>query len=361
MDLNLPRSAVDPVVRETRTAYRSLMGGGFADLRRMPSDVIFDEPKCTVHRYEPTTPRDPDALPVLLIPPMAATPVCFDLRRGCSMVEFLLDTGRPTYLVDYGDISTLRDQDLGLEFWIDRVLPDAIESALADSGAPGVHLVGWCLGGILEMFTAAAHPDLPIMSVTSVASPFDFGQVKVLGPVRIMEDLTGGVLTTGIVRVLGGIPGRLNGWIYRWLDPVKQIKKPLLQLQSRDDHDTLAQIEAVDVLMDTMEAYPGRSISQIYHSLIRTNRFSEGRLVLKGGRVVELDDVTVPVMAIAGTGDLFFAPPASAHHVGSLLPNSPSVRLETAPGGHLGVLSGRSARDTTWRYVEEFLADNDVA
>jgi polyhydroxyalkanoate synthase len=211
------------------------------------------------------------------------------------------------------------------------------------------------------MFTAAAHPDLPIMSVTSVASPFDFGQVKVLGPVRIMEDLTGGVLTTGIVRVLGGIPGRLNGWIYRWLDPVKQIKKPLLQLQSRDDHDTLAQIEAVDVLMDTMEAYPGRSISQIYHSLIRTNRFSEGRLVLKGGRVVELDDVTVPVMAIAGTGDLFFAPPASAHHVGSLLPNSPSVRLETAPGGHLGVLSGRSARDTTWRYVEEFLADNDVA
>jgi polyhydroxyalkanoate synthase len=211
MDLNLPRSAVDPVVRETRTAYRSLMGGGFADLRRMPSEVIFDEPKCTVHRYEPTAPADPDALPVLLIPPMAATPVCFDLRRGCSMVEFLLDTGRPTYLVDYGDISTLRDQDLGLEFWIDTVLPDAINSVLADSGARGVHLVGWCLGGILEMFTAAAHPDLPIVSVTSVASPFDFGKVRVLGPVRIMEDLTGGILTTGLVRALGGIPGRLNG------------------------------------------------------------------------------------------------------------------------------------------------------
>ena len=361
MDLNLPRSAVDPVVRETRTAYRSLMGGGFADLRRMPSEVIFDEPKCTVHRYEPTAPADPDALPVLLIPPMAATPVCFDLRRGCSMVEFLLDTGRPTYLVDYGDISTLRDQDLGLEFWIDTVLPDAINSVLADSGARGVHLVGWCLGGILEMFTAAAHPDLPIVSVTSVASPFDFGKVRVLGPVRIMEDLTGGILTTGLVRALGGIPGRLNGLIYRWLDPVKQIKKPLLQLQSRDDPDTLAQIEAVDVLMDTMEAYPGRSISQIYHALIRTNRFSEGQLVLKGGRVVELDDVTVPVMAIAGTGDLFFAPPASAHHVGTLLTNSPYVRLETAPGGHLGVLSGRSARETTWQYVEDFLAANDAA
>ena len=36
--------------------------------------------------------------------------------------------------------------------------------------------------------------------------PFDFGEVRVLGPVRF-ETLTGGLLTTGIVRTLGGIPG----------------------------------------------------------------------------------------------------------------------------------------------------------
>jgi len=47
--------------------------------------------------------------------------------------------------------------------------------------------------------------------------------------------------------------------------------------------------------------------------------------------------------------------------VGTLLTNSPYVRLETAPGGHLGVLSGRSARETTWQYVEDFLAANDAA
>ena len=349
----------EALVHETRAVYRSLLGGGFADLRRMPSEVILDEPKCTVHRYVPTAPEPDAALPVLLIPPMAATPVCFDLRRGCSMVEFLLDQGRPTYLVDYGDISSLRDQDLGLEFWIDTVIPDAIEAVLDDSGAVGVHLVGWCLGGILEMFTTAAHPELPIVSVTAVASPFDFREVRALAPVRVMEDLTGGLLTTALVRTLGGIPGRLNGLIYRWLDPVKQIKKPLIQLQNRDDPDTLAQIEAVDVLMDTMEAYPGRSISQIYHSLIRTNRLSQGRLHLADDRVVQLGDVTVPVQAIAGTGDLFFAPPGSSHHVATLALNSPEVRLQTAPGGHLGVLSGRAARETTWQYIDAFLRDHD--
>lgn len=327
-------------------------------MRRMPSVVLFDEPKCTVHRYEPTAPQG-DALPVLLIPPMAAPATCFDLRRGCSMVEYLLGEGRPTYLVDYGDISSLRDQDLGLEFWIDTVLPDAIRAVIADSGASGVHLVGWCLGGILEMFTAAAHPDLPIVSVTAVASPFDFREVRVLEPVRWMETVTRGTLTTSLVRVLGGIPGRLNGLIYRWLDPVKQIKKPLVQLQHRGDPDTLAQIEACDVLMDSMEAYPGRSISQIYHSLIRTNRFSRGVLRLKDDRTVDLAGVRVPVLAVAGTGDLFFAPPSSAFHVQNLLTNSPEVVLQTAPGGHLGVLTGRSAQDTTWQHIEGFMSDVD--
>ncbi len=355
----LPKADTDTIVSDTRNLYDHLVGGGTADLRRMPSEVIHEAPKCTVHRYLPTTPTDPDALPTLLVPPMAATSVCFDLRRGCSLVEFLLEQGRPVYLVDYGDISSLRDQDLGLEHWIDEVVPDAITTVTQDCGERDVQLVGWCLGGILSVFTPAAHPDLPVASVSVIASPFDFAQVRVLEPIRFMEDITGGALTTSLIRVLGGVPGRANGLIYKWLDPKKQLKKPLLLLQNRSDREVLAQIEAVDVMMDTMEAYPGRSIAQIYHGFIRTNHMSEGHMRLRAGRVVELADVTVPILSIAGEGDLFFAPPASAHRLAELVPESPEVRLETAPGGHLGVLSGRAARSTTWRYLTEFLRATD--
>jgi polyhydroxyalkanoate synthase subunit PhaC len=351
----LPKAETETIVTNTRNLYDHLIGGGVADLRRMPSTIIHESANCTVHRYQPTREADPGALPTLLVPPMAATSVCFDLRRGCSLVEYLLDQGRPVYLVDYGDISSLRDQDLGLEHWIDSVIPTAVEVSSVDSGDLGVQLVGWCLGGILSMFTEAAHPDLPIMSVATVASPFDFSQVRVLEPVRFMEGITGGAVTTGLLRIMGGVPGKANSLIFKWLDPSKQLKKPLLVLRNRGDREVLAQIEAVDVLMDTMEAYPGRSIAQIYHTFIRTNHLSAGHMRLRGGRVVELADVHVPVMNVAGVGDLFFAPPASAHRLGELLPNAPSVRLETAPGGHLGVLSGRAARGTTWRYLTEFL------
>ena len=55
------------------------------------------------------------------------------------------------------------------------------------------------------------------------------------------------------------------------------------------------------------------------------------------------------------------APIEAVHHVGGLLPNSPDVRLETAPGGHLGVLTGRTAVRSTWIFLDEFLAAYDAA
>jgi polyhydroxyalkanoate synthase len=33
----------------------------------------------------------------------------------------------------------------------------------------------------------------------------------------------------------------------------------------------------------------------------------------------------------------------------------PDVDLDTAPGGHLGVLTGRKARETTWSRLDAFL------
>jgi polyhydroxyalkanoate synthase len=67
----------------------------------------------------------------------------------------------------------------------------------------------------------------------------------------------------------------------------------------------------------------------------------------------------VPVLAVAGDNDVL-APADAVRHVAGLLPNSPDVRVETAPGGHLGVLTGRSAREQTWRHVDRFLTDYDV-
>jgi polyhydroxyalkanoate synthase len=88
------------------------------------------------------------------------------------------------------------------------------------------------------------------------------------------------------------------------------------------------------------------------------NELAGGTLEL-GDHCIELANIGVPVLAVGGASDVL-APVDAVHHVGSLLPNSPDVRLETAPGGHLGVLTGRGAIRSTWIFLDEFLADYDV-
>ena len=104
--------------------------------------------------------------------------------------------------------------------------------------------------------------------------------------------------------------------------------------------------------MDRMHAYPGRTFGQLYHRLFRTNDLADGRLALTD-TTIDLADVRIPLLAIAGRGD-GIAPVAACHHVADLVTDAP-VQLETAPGGHLGVLTGRKARDTTWKRLDAFL------
>lgn len=66
--------------------------------------------------------------------------------------------------------------------------------------------------------------------------------------------------------------------------------------------------------------------------------------------------MTVPVLLVGGPSDVIT--PAPAVEAGArVLTGAALVRYETAPGSHLGILAGPTARDTTWSYLEKFLAE----
>ncbi len=331
--------------------YDGTLGGGLADLERMPSTVIDEGPQRTLHRYHPVEGApERGAQPVLLVPPLAAPAICFDLRRGCSVAEHLLRGGRPTYLVDYGEIE-YADRNLGLEHWIEDVVPKAIRAASADAGGP-VQVVGWCLGGILALLALAADPTLPVSRVAMVASPFDFSKVPLVAPLRPVAAVTQGWGITQLYRLLGGAPAPLVKRGYQLAGIDKYVMKPWTVLSNLHDRELLAQIEAVDAFMDRMHAYPGRTFGQLYHRFFRTNDLADGKLALEA-ETVDLAMVRAPVLSIAGRGD-GIAPVPACHHVEELLPRA-EVELATAPGGHLGVLTGRAAAGTTWTLLDDYL------
>ena len=149
----------DQVVSAAGNVAHKMLYGGLADLRPMPRTLIDEGTLRELYHYRPAAKVQEKGDPVLLVTPLAAPALCFDLRRGCSLVE-------------HCEVS-FKDRALGMEHWIDEVVPAAIRETSAHAGGRPVHVIGWSLGGIFALLTAADSPDLAIASVTAVGSPFD--------------------------------------------------------------------------------------------------------------------------------------------------------------------------------------------
>ena len=341
-----------------------------ADLRMTPRELVERTDHAELFRYDPVPGVEQHGKPLLFVPPLAAPALAFDLRRGCSVVEYFVEQGRPVYLVDYGPVR-FSHRDQGIEHWVDTILPWAVGTVSSDAdGAPGggagpraaqgstVHMAGWSLGGIFTMLTTAAHPELPIASATAVASPFDLHAVPILAIARPLNR-AGVRIVHSTYRLAGGIPAPLTRLGFQLSAIDKYLTKPIAMLTHADDRDFLAQLEAVDRFMSNMYAYPGRTFGQLYHVVMRTNEFATGTMQL-GGRAVELASIDKPVLVVAGLNDTL-APMPAVTHLLDLVTGSPDADLVQAPGGHLGVLTGRAARKTTWPDMEEFFARHDSA
>ncbi len=351
MDLLPPKP--DQLVAAAGNVAHKLLYGGLADLRPMPRTLIDDGELREVYHYRPAATVHETGDPVLLVTPLAAPAICYDLRRGCSLVEHFVSLGRRTYLVEYGQVS-FRNRNLGMEHWVDEVLPRAIREVSAHAGGRPVHVVGWSLGGIFAMLTAADQPELPIASLTVVGSPVDVKKVPLVAPVRPLLNLTAGRgLLTRSYRALGGVPQPLVNWVFTAASAQKVVTKPMAVLTHLDDSDYLAQLEAVDRFMANMIAYPGRTFGQLYHRFVKGNSLAAGAMEI-GDRTVELSAITAPVLVFAGATD-GIAPVAAVRPVLPLLSGSREVRFEIVPGGHLGMLTGRAARGSTWRVMDEWI------
>jgi polyhydroxyalkanoate synthase len=343
------------VVSAASNVAHKLLYGGLADLRPMPRTLIEDGQLREVYHYRPAAEVGESGDPVLLVTPLAAPAICFDLRRGCSLVEHFVTQGRRTYLVEYGEVS-FKNRSLGMEHWVDEVLPEAIRAVSAHAGGRPVHLIGWSLGGIFALLTAADQPTLPIASLTVVGSPVDVRKVPLMAPVRPLLNLNltqGRGVITRAYQTMGGVPKPLVNWAFTAASAQKVITKPLALLANLDDADFLAQIEAVDRFSANMIAYPGRTFGQLYHRMVRGNALAGGSMAF-GDRTIQLSAIKAPVLVFGGATD-GIAPIKAVKAVVPLLTGSAEVRFEIVPGGHLGMLTGRAARGTTWRVMDEWI------
>lgn len=354
-ELDLARSPFGYVARAMANAYDLTFGAAPTAPRDKPVHIVDRGPQRLVRRYEARYGAARE--PMFLVPPLGGPVDCFDLHPASSVIENLTWADHPTYVLDYGPIRRPEGK-LGLEHWVLDVVPTAIRAAAEDAGEP-VNVAGWCLGGIFSLLALAADPSLPVRTLSVVASPIDFEQVPLFRPIREAANLTGTQVLGSVAARIGAIPAPLVAAGFRLTAIDRYLTRPIFLAKNIANREALIHMRAVDRYMARMHAYPGATMAQLYDDFFWGGQLAGGRVEL-GDRAVELSSIAVPVLAVAGESDVL-APPDSVLALGPLLTGSPDVRMKTAPGGHLGVLSGMGASNTTWAFVDELVRDASAA
>ncbi|MEV6773426.1 alpha/beta hydrolase [Nocardia sp. NPDC051030] len=336
-----------------RNSWALTFGGGVEAPVRTPSTVLYDRPHQQLRRFDRGTPAIGN--PVLLVPPLAVDASCYDLRPGQSLAQFLLDTGRQPYVIDYGRM-TEADRDLGFEHWIDEILPTAIESVSAEHEGAPVDIISWSLGGILSLLTAADRADLPLASVTALGTPINFAKNIPLAPVRLFGKLTGGREIDYATALFGGIPAFAVQAGFRASAFTRELTRPWFIARNITGTEALARMEAIDRFIDAMPGYPGRVYRQLYKQVILRNQLASGTIQLNKDRAIELAKLTCRVHLIASRTDHLAPAPTVSSGTGVFPSAKEVVYNEVTDTNHLALIAGSDAATTTWPFIDQFLS-----
>lgn len=312
------------------------------ELAPTPCDEVLRRGPMRVLRYRAASPRR--GLPVLLVPSIINRAYVFDLRRGQSLVAALLDAGLDPFLVDWGAPASA-DAHLDLAGYALGLLGRAVDAALAASGAPAVHLFGYCLGGTFALIHAARRPE-KVAGVVALTTPVDLsepGAMARLTDPRLVD-------VDALCRAFKVVPGPALWAAFQALDPVGNARKARV-IAAEEDEEKRARMAAQERWLSDPVPMTARVLQDIVGRLYRENALAKGALTLEGAPV-RLQDGVAPALNLIATHDTV-VPPAASRALAELW----GGRVDTVevPAGHIGITVGSQAPRFMWKAATEWL------
>jgi len=281
--------------------------------------------------------------PTLVCAPYALhSALIADFAPRHSIIETLQSQGlNRVYLPDWRSVSS------DMRFLsIDSYLAD-LNVAIDEIGSP-VDLIGLCQGGWMSLIYAARFPG-KVRRLVLVGTPVDISVESELS--RMVANASEATLR-GFVKGEGGIV-RGDHLLRFWNTP----PEPEVELQRALSPEIADERELLDRFANwysqTLDL-PGAYYLQTVNWIFRQNRIASGSFVALG-RQLHLEQVTAPVLLLAGAKDEV-VPTEQALATARLL-GTPAALIKTAiaPSTHLGLFIGARTIADSWPRIARWL------
>jgi polyhydroxyalkanoate synthase len=347
-------SAVERVIRFPVNALEYtniLLTTDDAVVGATPRDVVWTHRETTLYRYRSSDRRY--RVPLLLVFALINRPEIFDLRRGSSLVEYLIEQGFDVFLVDWG-YPDEEDSDMGLDEYVCDELEWAVRETLRASGADDVSLVGWCIGATLCAMYAGldrAGGRAPVKNLVLLTMPIDgrgSNYAKWVGdPDFDVEE---------VAELYGSLPGGAIDFANKMLKPVTNFWTTYRRLWDGVQEGT-ARREAYQTMAKWVAdnpPFPGRAWAQWIQLMYRDAGLLRGRVRLRD-RTVDLHRIDQSVLVITAGADHIAPRPGTMPFFDVI--SSEDVEHLARPGGHIGLVAGSAARKELWPEMSEWLSE----
>ncbi len=314
-----------------------------------PADVVHTENKLRLLRYRRST-QAVRKTPIVLVPSLINRHYVLDLLPGKSFAEWLVARGFDVFCVDWG---TPGDEDRFLTFdeVCDGYLGRALRKAAHVADVEDVHVLGYCMGGILTTILAASKPD-HIASLVTLASPVRFDGGDMLGQWTRSPTFD----VRAMVNAYGNVPWTLLQGAFHMLRPTLTLTKVVHLLDRAWDDESLDGFLALEKWGNDNVSIPGAFYRRYIEELYRGDALASGDYHL-AGRPARLDAIECPVLAVTFEHDNIVPWQAAKELVDRV--SSKDKEWLHLPGGHIGAVVSKAASHKLWPRIAEFWEARD--
>ena len=257
----------------------------------------------------------------------------------------MVNRGIDIYVLDWGiagpQEKSLRFDDLVMEY-----LPHVVHQVLEASGEERLHILGFCIGGILATLYAALYPDAPLSTMILLATPIDFSEAGVLGTWLHPRSFD----VDQLVEAMGNIPAAL---IFAGARLLSLVVAPALVEEFATDERASEIWQAISLWALDGVPFPGEAFRQLVKDFYQSNKLITDQLTL-AGKPVHLSNITVPILNVSAQEDHLI--PLSQIEPLFKKVSSTEKELVIVPGSHSALATGQQAVRTLWPREWDWLA-----
>ncbi|WP_083231329.1 alpha/beta hydrolase [Blastomonas sp. RAC04] len=307
---------------------------------RPPGQVLLQHGKTMLRSAagSPTAASASDEHPrIIFVPSPINAPHVLDMDAECSLMGWLGDQGLSSALVDWG-VTTPCDRGDTLDtLAMDRLLP-----LLSQLPGP-VHLVGYCLGGLIAL-ASACHAE--VRSLTLIATPWHFSGYD---PQRRTELGRMWAHHRPACEAMGLVPMEVMQHGFWTLSPDKLIEKYMNFGAMEPDSGPARRFVAVEDWANGGEPLPFALGEQLFEQLYGADITGQGAWTVSGVPI-NAANVRGPVLELASASDAIVPLACS--------PDLPGRQVLAS--GHVGMVVGSSAPHRLWPMLKDWILSHEA-